>query len=92
MKIFLYNGIIIGLAGSISGLFIGTVISYIQYRWQLIPLPGDIYFITSVPVLIKPGDIMAIFIAANTLCVLAASYPAYYASKLFPAEAIRYED
>lgn len=91
LKIFMLNGTVIGLFGSTLGTSLGLILSYIQYRWQLIPLPGDIYFINKLPVLIRAGDVISVYIAANIICILAASYPAWLASKIFPAEAIRYE-
>ncbi len=91
LKIFMFNGTVIGFFGSTLGALLGLTICYIQLRWQLIPLPGDIYFINKLPVLIRAVDVISVYIAANILCVLAASYPAWQASKMIPAESIRYE-
>lgn len=91
MKIFLLNGAIIGFVGSTAGVLSGCLLCYIQMRWQLIPLPGDIYFVKTLPVLIRPFDVAAIYIAANFLCIAASAYPALHASKILPAESIRYE-
>ncbi len=91
LKIFLLNGAIIGLVGSTVGTILGVAVSLVQYKFQLIPLPGDIYFINTLPVLLKWTDVFAVYIAANVICLIAASYPAWQASKLLPAEAIRFE-
>ena len=91
MKIFMLNGIVIGLFGSTLGALLGILICYIQFHWQLIPLPGDIYFINKLPVLLKMSDIIAVYVTTNLICIGAATYPAWQASKMLPAESIRYE-
>lgn len=91
MKIFLLYGVIIGLLGAVTGTGLGVIVCYIQYHWQLISLPGDIYFINTLPVLIKWSDIIAIFLVANFICMVAAIYPAWRASRTPPADSIRYE-
>jgi lipoprotein-releasing system permease protein len=90
-RIFLYNGIIIGFLGATTGTAVGVLLCYIQYRWKLIPLPGDIYFIDALPVVIQPLDVASVFLAANVLCWLATLYPARQAARILPAESIRNE-
>jgi lipoprotein-releasing system permease protein len=63
----------------------------VQQRWELIPLPGDIYFINTVPVLMRTVDVVAIYVSTNIICWLATLYPAFSASRVLPAESIRYE-
>ena len=90
MKIFMINGIVIGFLGSTLGLVIGLAVCFIQQRWALIPLPGDIYFINKLPVQIQWWpDVIVIYITANVICSLATLYPAWLASKMLPAESIR---
>jgi lipoprotein-releasing system permease protein len=91
MKIFVLNGTIIGLLGSTLGCALGFLLCYVQHRDQLISLPGDIYFIDKLPVLMEPWDVVAVYVTANVICLLAATFPARQASKLLPAESIRYE-
>lgn len=91
MKIFMLNGTVIGFLGSTCGTALGVLICFIQHRWQLIPLPGEIYFINKLPVLIKALDVIAVYVVVNVICILAACYPAWQASKMLPAESIRYE-
>ncbi|MBD3322464.1 MAG: FtsX-like permease family protein [Chitinivibrionales bacterium] len=91
MKIFMLNGTIIGAIGSTIGVAAGVILCYIQYRYQLIPLPGDIYFITTLPIFIRPNDIWSIYLAANCICFLATLYPAWKASRILPAESLRIE-
>ncbi|MBD3393933.1 MAG: FtsX-like permease family protein [Chitinivibrionales bacterium] len=91
MKIFILNGTVIGFLGSTCGALAGLFLCYLQHRYQLIGLPGDIYFINKLPVLIRPLDVIAVYLSANVLCFVATSYPAWQASRLLPAESIRYE-
>ena len=91
MKIFMYEGIIIGLIGTILGSLIGYAIGFLQLHYKLISLPADVYIIDSVPIELHLIDFIAISSVALILCFLASVYPAFKASRLFPVEAIRYE-
>jgi lipoprotein-releasing system permease protein len=91
MRVFMLNGIVVGFIGSTVGTILGAAVAYVQYRWRLIPLPGDIYFINTVPMEVKMFDVAIIYIAANVICWVATIYPAWKASSLLPVESIRYE-
>ncbi len=92
MRIFILNGIVIGFLGSTLGTALGLLICFIQQRWSLIPIPGDIYFINKLPVLIRWfPDVICVYLIGNILCFLATLYPARLASKILPAESIRIE-
>jgi lipoprotein-releasing system permease protein len=91
MRIFMLNGIVIGILGSTLGVALGVLICFLQYHYRFIPLPGDIYFIDTLPVLIRWADVIAIYVAANVMCFLATLYPAWSASRVLPAESIRIE-
>lgn len=91
MRVFMFNGMIIGFLGATAGTLLGVLLCYIQYRWHLIPLPGDIYFMNTLPVLIRPLDVVTVYVAANVICWLATLYPAWRASRILPAESIRFE-
>jgi lipoprotein-releasing system permease protein len=73
------------------GTALGLLLCFVQYRWQLIPLPGDIYFINKLPVLIRSLDVAAVYVSANIICWLATLYPAWNASRVLPAESLRFE-
>jgi lipoprotein-releasing system permease protein len=91
MRIFMFNGVVIGLLGSTLGVALGVLLCFIQYHYRFIPIPGDIYFIDKLPVLIRWADIAAIYVIANLVCFLATLYPAWGASRVLPAESIRIE-
>jgi lipoprotein-releasing system permease protein len=91
MRVFMLHGLIIGIIGTVSGTIGGIVLAQIINRYELIKLPGDVYFIESVPVMLRAGDIAAVGAAALLICFLATLYPAWQASRLVPVEAIRYE-
>ncbi|MBD3420921.1 MAG: FtsX-like permease family protein [Chitinivibrionales bacterium] len=91
MKIFMLNGVVIGFLGSTLGALAGVLLCYLQYHFKLISLPGDIYFINKLPVLIRALDVIAIYLAANLICFVATLYPALQASRILPAESLRYE-
>ena len=89
--IFVFDGLIIGLLGTISGAFAGYVISTLLSKYQLISIPGDIYFISEFPVNIQVGDFVIVTAASLLISLAATIYPAFRASRLLPVEAIRYE-
>lgn len=91
MKIFMLEGIIIGSVGTILGLIGGVGLCQVLERYQFIKLPSDVYYISSLPVLMKVGDLLMIVASALGISLIATLYPAWQASRLDPAEAIRYE-
>ena len=60
-------------------------------KYKLIQLPGDVYFIETVPVQLQPLDLVTVAAAAIVISFVATVYPAFRASRLVPVEAIRYE-
>jgi len=91
MKIFMFEGLVVGTAGVLLGTALGYVLCWIQKTFNLISLPPEIYFINSLPVDMRPLDFAAVALAAMLLTFLATVYPARRAAQLSPVEAIRYE-
>jgi len=91
MKIFMFEGLVVGAVGIVLGSALGYLLCWIQKTFNLISLPAEIYFINSLPVEIRPLDFILVAIAAMILTFLATVYPARRASQLSPVEAIRYE-
>jgi lipoprotein-releasing system permease protein len=89
-RIFVFKGMVIGCLGTAIGGFLGIILCSILKHYPFIKLPGDVYFLTTLPVRLHPVD--GIIIGASTLviCFLATLYPASSASSLDPVEGIRY--
>ncbi|MBI5181029.1 MAG: lipoprotein-releasing ABC transporter permease subunit [Nitrospirae bacterium] len=91
MKIFVINGLMIGVVGTIIGVAAGYFSCIILAKYQFIKLPSDIYYINHLPVKMKLFNIIVIAISAVGISFLATIYPSYQAARLDPAEALRYE-
>jgi len=89
LRVFLYEGLLIGGLGTGLGAVLGGVVIAVLRRFPFVRLPGDVYFIERLPVRPEVGDFAAVILAAFTLCLAAALYPAWRASRLDPVDAIR---
>jgi len=89
-RIFMLEGLFIGSAGIISGLLLAFVLCWVIKTFDIVQLPGDIYYLTKVPVSLELLDILSVMAGSYFLCFLSALYPAYKASKVNPVDAIRY--
>jgi len=89
-KIFVFKGIVIGSIGTTLGVCLGFILCAVLKYYQFIELPGDVYYITTLPVKLELLDVVLIASAAMAISFLATLYPAMQASKLDPVEAIRY--
>jgi lipoprotein-releasing system permease protein len=91
MKIFMLQGIIIGLVGTTIGATMGYILSAILDHYQLIRLDMQIYQVAYVPFTVEPIDFILVIISALAICFVATIYPSRQASRLNPAEALRYQ-
>lgn len=90
-KIFVFNGMVIGTIGTILGVCLGSILCTILKHYNIHELTGDIYYFTTrLPVKLEFTDVFLIISATLAICFFATLYPARQASKLKPAEAIRY--
>ena len=90
-RIFMLQGTIIGFVGTLLGYALGLTVGYLLKRYQFIKLPENVYTLDHLPIIITLSDVLVIGAAAMLLCFLATLYPARQASRLKPAEALRYE-
>ncbi len=99
MKIFVLEGLIIGIIGTVCGVISGLlvalnlepIINVIQKVTGQNFFNKDIYYLDRFPSLVVPYDVMLISITAILISFLATIYPAWQASRMLPAEALRYE-
>ncbi len=88
--VFLLEGTAIGGLGTVLGVLFGVGGCFVLDRWGL-DLPGEVYFIETLPVSLAWGDVLFVALLAFAISVASALYPSWMASRLLPVEAIRYE-
>jgi lipoprotein-releasing system permease protein len=89
-RIFLFEGLALGFAGIFSGSILGIGLSLLLKKYKFIHLPGDVYYIDTLPVRLIPLDITMVIACALLITLLSVLYPAREASKMDPLEAIRF--
>ena len=89
MLVFMAQGLIIGLTGTVSGAFAGVGLSWLLDRYRLVRVPGDVYQISYVPFTLLPLDVATVVVLTVLVCFVATIYPSRQAARLKPAEALR---
>ena len=91
VSIFRVEGLIVGVVGTIVGCLLGLFVCYLQVRYHLFALDPTVYIIPAIPIEVHAMDFLSVGFAAIGLSFCATLHPARRASKLLPAEAIRWE-
>ncbi len=99
MGIFIVQGALIGIIGTLIGTVVGviialnidTIIPFIEHLFKVQFLAKDVYYISDLPSKLDWNDVITIVVMSFILSLLATLYPSYKASTLNPAEALRYE-
>ena len=88
-RIFILQGLTIGVAGTTVGAVLGIAACYLLDKYQLIQLRAEVYQITHLRFQVLPLDVLTVVLSAVAVCFLATLYPARQAGRLDPAEALR---
>jgi lipoprotein-releasing system permease protein len=99
LKIFVTQGSIVGIAGTLAGVVFGillalnleSIIGFFESVFGIKFLAADVYFISDLPADLKYGDVALVAAIALALALLSTIYPAWVAAKTAPAEALRYD-
>ncbi len=91
LRIFMYEGILIGLIGTAAGLLLGYFICFLQLHFNIYPLDPTRYKIDSLPLQLRLTDFFFVTGASMLLSFLASLFPAKRAAKVNPLEAIKWE-
>ncbi len=89
--IFLLQGTIIGVLGTLVGATLGTTAAYVLDRYKLITIPSDVYQVSYLPFKLLPWELLTVVVVAIFVCFVATLYPSRQAARLDPAPALRYE-
>lgn len=91
MSVFMLQGLLVGILGTLIGLGFGLELCHLLSEYQFISLPSDVYYISKLPVLVETSDVLLVSLAAVAISFVATLYPSWYASRLNPVDALRYE-
>ena len=91
MALFLIQGLVIGLVGTVSGVSLGLVTTKVMDHLKWPALDPDVYYLSHVPFRAQPLDALGVALLAVAISFLATLYPSWKASRLDPVQALRYE-
>lgn len=90
MYVFMLQGLIIGVTGTVVGAATGMTLSWVLDHYRLIRVSGDVYQISYLPFTLLPFDFVIVVLVAVLICFIATIYPSRQAARLKPVEALRY--
>ena len=99
MRIFIIQGSLIGIIGTILGVIggvllalnVGTVVPFLEQLFGYNLFPADIYYITELPSELRSSDVVKFSLLSLAMSLVATLYPSWRASRTHPVEALRYE-
>lgn len=99
MKIFMVQGTLIGVVGTVAGVVLGVllasnldvIVPFLERLFDTHFINADVYFISELESRVNPADVVLIAFSSLLMSMMATLYPAWRASKVQPAEALRYE-
>ena len=99
MKIFIFQGVIVGALGTVLGCLAGLAVAFnlealsrfVERLFGFKILPGDVYYLSELPSQVNFGDVGIIVAGTMLVCFLSTIYPSWRASRLDPAEALRFD-
>ena len=91
MRIFFYQGAVIGISGTILGVTSGLGLCALLKRYKFIELPSNVYPMSTMPIKVMPMEVTIIAVSAIVITLVATLYPSWKASRIRPAEALSYE-
>ncbi|MBE2279248.1 MAG: ABC transporter permease [Ignavibacteriaceae bacterium] len=89
-RLFLFRGVMIGVAGIAFGNILAYLLLYLQQTYELIKLPSNVYFVSSVPVGMQLSDFILVSAVSLPVCIIMSLLPAYIASRLKPVSVMRF--
>ena len=90
MLVFMLQGLVIGIVGTLIGAVAGSGLAWILDRYQLIRVPMDVYQIAYVPFVLEGADLAVVVACAIAICFVATIYPSRQAARLDPVDALRF--
>ncbi len=91
MRVFFYQGAVIGLSGTLLGLGGGLGLCALLKRYKIIELPSNVYPMSTMPIKVVAFDVGLIAVSALLITLAATLYPSWKAARVRPAEALSYE-
>jgi lipoprotein-releasing system permease protein len=91
IRIFIIQGLSIGLVGTLLGCGIGLTVGLIQQHYQIFKLHGEIYFLDTLPVRFEAWHFITVISVSLVLSFLATLIPAFIAARIQPIRAIRFK-
>jgi lipoprotein-releasing system permease protein len=89
-RIFLLQGLVIAIVGIVVGNLLAFVLCWTQMKFHLLSLPSDIYYMNTVPILIRPENFLIVTVVAFVLCFVTTLLPSRASAKLDPLAIFRY--
>ncbi|MFZ2324792.1 MAG: ABC transporter permease [Ignavibacteriaceae bacterium] len=91
IKIFIYQGIYLSIIGIAAGNFLAWALMSIQLKFNIIKVPSSVYFVTRVPIQMTTEIFALVSIVTFVLAFLASIIPSYFASRINPVKALRFD-